>query len=96
MTKLESSTAVVHLAVNEAVAGSNPASPAIIIIGTAAEVIDFLWGPRQHDEHMKGYRWGQYMADQKKRIAAMNDEARKIIAAANARREQNQHLEAAE
>lgn len=70
-----------------------PSAP-IVIIGSAETIRDFLCGPRQQDEHMKGYRWHWYMADQKKRIAAMNEEARRMIAAANARR--NEFAEAAE
>lgn len=58
-----------------------------VVIGTAAEIIDVLRGPRpapQHDEHCKGYRWFQYLADSEKRMEAVREEARKIIAARRA------------
>lgn len=59
-----------------------------VVVGTAAEIIDVLRGPRpapQHDEHCKGYQWFQYLADSEKRMEAVREEARKIIAARRAR-----------
>ena len=48
--------------------------------GTAEEISDLLFGPRQHDEHCRGWRWHLYIADNAKREASMRDELRKMIA----------------
>ena len=63
------------------------------IVGTAEEIRDLMLGPLQHNEHCRGHLWELYMQDQRKRIAAMNECARQIIARANS---QIEYSEAAE
>ena len=53
---------------------------AFAITGTADQIAELLCGPRQHDEHMRGYRWHLYVRDDAKRVAAVNAELRKMIA----------------
>jgi hypothetical protein len=53
------------------------------VTGPAEGVIEFMFGPAQHDEHTRGWRWHLYMQDQRRRLAAMQVEARAIIARRN-------------
>lgn len=52
-----------------------------VILGSVEQIRDVLCGAQQHNEHCKGYRWFQYMADVHKREQAVREESRKIIAA---------------
>jgi hypothetical protein len=52
----------------------------IVATGTTEEVMEALFGPQQHAEHMKGWRWHVYMRDADKRAKAVDDEVRKMIA----------------
>lgn len=54
-------------------------SLSLVVTGDVEQIRDMLCGPQQADEHMIGYRWHQYMADQRKGYAAMMDEARRMI-----------------
>jgi hypothetical protein len=61
-----------------------------VFTGTAAEIMEVLRGPRpapQHDQHCKGYQWELYLQSAKRASAAVNAEARRMIAEINARRE---------
>lgn len=58
---------------------------AFAITGTADQIAELLCGPRQHDEHCKGWRWHLYVRDDAKRVAAVNDEVRKMLAERRAR-----------
>ena len=49
-----------------------------IVTGTAYQIMEMLSGPRQHDEHMRGYRWHQYVADDKKRWDSVKSEFRRM------------------
>jgi len=42
--------------------------------------IDCLFGPQQHDEHCKGWRFHFYMIDSERRFQAVMAEARKAAA----------------
>lgn len=68
----------------------------ILITGSADDIAEILCGPRQHDEHTRGWRWHLYMQDQKKAAAAMREEGLRMIAEANARREAREFQQAAE
>jgi hypothetical protein len=46
-------------------------SQPFVITGPAEIIGELLCGPAQHDEHMRGYRWHQYVADDKKRMDAV-------------------------
>lgn len=50
------------------------------IIGSVEMIRDILCGPQQHDAHMKGWRWEMYVQDDKKRMANVMDELRKMHA----------------
>ena len=50
------------------------------VTGNADQIAELLCGPRQHDEHTKGWRWHPYMQDSKRRMAAVDDATRQIIA----------------
>ena len=59
----------------------------LIYLGTAAEIIDILRGPRpaaQYDEHCKGWRWELYLHSARRASAAVNAEVRRMIAQKNA------------
>lgn len=64
-----------------------PAQIQHIFIGRTEDFVAVLCKPPQHDEHTKGYRFHQFMADCKLREANVREAAREIIARANARRE---------
>jgi hypothetical protein len=51
-----------------------------VAIGPTEIIAEVLCGPRQHDEHMRGYRFHLYTRDNAKRMAAVEAEMRKIIA----------------
>ena len=55
-------------------------SSSFIASGPTEIIIDCLFGPLQHNEHCKGWRWHLYMADMDKREAAVRAEVRKMIA----------------
>lgn len=59
----------------------------MIITGSNEKIIELLCGLQQSNEHCKGYRWHQYLADQRKRMAAVDEVARQMIARANAARD---------
>ena len=42
--------------------------------------IDCLIGPQQHDAHMKGYRWHQYVGDSEQRWEGVKAQLKKMIA----------------
>lgn len=54
------------------------------VIGSTEAVMEFLGLSPQHNEHCIGYRWHLYMQDNDKRLEAMREAARKIIAARRA------------
>lgn len=49
------------------------------ITGDVEQIRDLLFGPQQHDEHCRGYRWHQYMANQRKGYVAMMAAGREMI-----------------
>jgi len=51
----------------------------IVAIGPTEIIADALFGPRQHDEHCKGWRFHLYTRDNAKREEAVRAEMRKII-----------------
>jgi hypothetical protein len=51
-----------------------------VITGPAEIIGELLCGAQQHDEHVKGYRWGQYVQDDKKRMDAVMAEVRAMAA----------------
>jgi hypothetical protein len=55
------------------------------VIGSTEAVMEFLGLSPQHNEHCKGWRWHMYLQDSEKRMDAVREEARKIIAARRAR-----------
>lgn len=50
-----------------------------VVYGDTEAVRDWFFGPQQHDEHCRGYRWELYMRDQRKCAAAMMEECRRMI-----------------
>lgn len=58
---------------------------AIVITGSTEAIRDLLFGPQQHNEHCKGWRWHVYVKDADKRQAAVDAELRKMIAEHRAR-----------
>lgn len=68
-----------HLAVAER--SQLRADGSFMVLGSVEQIRDVLCGAQQHNEHCKGYRWFQYMADAHKREQAAREEASKIIAA---------------
>ncbi len=50
-----------------------------VFIGTTDQIRDGMFGPQQHDDHTRGYRWELYMRDQRKCAAAMVEEGRRMI-----------------
>ena len=51
-----------------------------IVTGSTEQIIDLLFGPRQHNEHCKGWRWHMYVRDADKRMDAVRAEMRKMLA----------------
>ena len=51
-----------------------------IITGTADQLAELLCGPRQYDEHCKGWRWHLFVRDDEKRHQAVKAELRKMLA----------------
>lgn len=55
-------------------------------IAPAAQFIEVYFdGHQQHDEHCKGWRFHLYCRDDRNRMAAVNEAARKLIAEHHAR-----------
>lgn len=52
----------------------------VVATGSTEEIMEALFGPAQHDEHCKGWRWHLYMRDVKRGMRAVDDEVRKMIA----------------
>lgn len=52
----------------------------IVITGSAEAIRDLLFGPPQHNEHCRGYRWHQYCADDSKRWASVEAALKKMHA----------------
>ena len=50
------------------------------ITGTADQIAEILCGPRQYDEHMRGWRWHLFVRDDDRRYQAVKDEVRKMLA----------------
>ena len=50
------------------------------IIGSTEMIRDILCGPQDHNEHCKGWRWHLYVQDDKKRMANVMEEVRKMHA----------------
>lgn len=61
--------------------------------GSTEEIIELMFGPRQHDEHCKGWRWHVYIGDSKKRADSVDAAVRELIAARRAREEIQQAAE---
>lgn len=57
------------------------ATAQVYITDDTAFFVDCLTGPRQHDEHCKGWRWHVYVGDNSKRMDAVNAAVRDLIAA---------------
>jgi hypothetical protein len=57
----------------------------IVIIGSTEDVRDFLFGPQDHNEHMKGYRFHQYAQPDLDRMANVWAELRTMWAERRAR-----------
>jgi hypothetical protein len=53
----------------------------IVATGSTEDVIDCLFGPRQYDAHMKGWRWHQFTRGAEQRAASVDEAVRKLIAA---------------
>ena len=51
----------------------------MFITGTADQIAELLCGPRQHDEHCKGWRWHLFVRDDNRRYQAVKDEVRKML-----------------
>ncbi len=51
-----------------------------IVLGTADEIAELLCGPRQHNEHCKGWRWHMYVQDDAKRMENVMAALRKMHA----------------
>jgi len=64
-----------------------------VVVGTADQIMEMLSGPRQHDEHCRGWRWHMYCQDDSKRWASVEAALKKMHAE---RREREAILEAAE
>lgn len=56
----------------------------VVVTGTAAEIMDGLFGPQQHAEHCKGWRWHLYIRDCDRRMDNVRAEMRKMSAARRA------------
>lgn len=52
------------------------------VIGSTEAVMEFLGLSPQHNEHCKGWRWHLYMQDCDRRMDAVREGARRIIAQA--------------
>jgi hypothetical protein len=57
----------------------------VVIIGSTEDVRDFLFGPQQHDEHCRGYRWHQYAQPDLDRMSNVWAELRSMWAERRAR-----------
>jgi hypothetical protein len=55
----------------------------LIVTGNADQIMEMLAGPRQQDEHVRGWRWKQYVADDKKRWDSVKSEFRKMHPTSN-------------
>ncbi|HXI40269.1 MAG TPA: hypothetical protein VNH83_09825 [Bryobacteraceae bacterium] len=64
-----------------------------IVTGTADQIMSVLAGPRQHDEHCKGWRWEMYIQDNAKRWASVEAALKKMHAERRAREEFQQAAE---
>lgn len=53
---------------------------AFVAIGPTDIIAEALCGPRQHDQHTKGWRYHRYMQDQAKLEARLRAELRAMIA----------------
>jgi len=53
---------------------------AFVAIGPTEVIAAALCGPRQHDEHCKGWRFHLYVRDDARRVAAADAELRRMIA----------------
>lgn len=51
----------------------------VAAVGSTEEIFELMFGPQDHNEHMKGWRWHLYMADMRKREANVQAELRKMI-----------------
>ena len=67
----------------------------VAAVGTTEEIIDIFFGPQNHNEHCKGWRFHLYMSDMSKRDAAVRAEVRKMLAERRAREDAISLLEAA-
>ena len=65
------------------------------LVGPTELFVEVLCKPPQHNEHCKGWRYHQFLADCKIREANVREAARQIIAQCNARNEA-QYAQAAE
>jgi hypothetical protein len=52
----------------------------LVITGPAEIIGELLCGPAQHNEHTKAWRWHMYVQDDKKRMANVMTELRKMHA----------------
>lgn len=52
----------------------------VAAVGSTGEIIDIFFGPQQHNEHCRGWRWHLYMADMGKREASMRAALKQMIA----------------
>jgi hypothetical protein len=57
----------------------------IVIIGDAQDIREFILGPSQHNEHVKGWKWSRYIADNAKRYEAVEAELKSMWAERRAR-----------
>ena len=58
-----------------------------VVISDAEHVRNILCGMPQHDEHCRGYRWHQYVQDDKKRMESVWSALRQMHAERRAREE---------
>lgn len=65
----------------------------VVATGSTEEIMEALFGPQQHAEHCKGWRWHLYMRDMQKREDAVWATMRQMLAE---RRACNPYAEAAE
>lgn len=64
-----------------------------VIIGDVEPIRDFIFGPRNHDEHTRGWRFHKYLADHTKRCDAMMEDGRRMIAQARMRNLVTEYME---
>lgn len=72
-----------------------PAQILNVMVGPTEVFVAAWCKPKQHDEHCRGYRYFQFLADCKQREANVREAARQIIARRNAMEAEISQSEAA-